>query len=461
LTIEAPVSDQDHAPLREAASVAARGHNLLYIAPPSPAWAAPVLAGLLERLRETPSGPALALCPPEAVEEWARVAGRIAQGTGLQVSAAHAPGRLTRLIKSDAVHLAFASPETAYELIRRAALKLDAVSAILLLWPEAWSEGNLLVTLLQDVPKETQRIVVTADVAASAAVVDRYCWRAPSVDVLGPDWTGSPPAVRSTPVAWRDRIDVLGDLVEQLDPASLAIWTADAADHDAIRRGLAAWGAEATITTGVPGSASLIIAYDLPGPARLRELAAQGEVLLLLPPGTESFAVRLAPNRRPVHARGLLEKSQGEAFATRRTIMAALDRGPEPGSFQALAPLLERYEATAVAAALLELWTGARTGAPPPEPLATPGQNAAVKIWVGIGKRDAVTPSDLVGALVKEIGLAREAVGRVELKESFSLIELKGVPDPERVAEQLAGKTIRKKRLVARVDRGRTVRGER
>ena len=155
-----------------------------------------MLAGLLDRLQKTPSGPALALCPPEAVEEWARVAARIARGTGLQVSAAHAPGRLTRLIKSDAVHLAFASPETAYELIRRAALKLDAVSAILLLWPEAWSEGDLLGTLLQDVPKETQRIVVT-EVAASLPVA-RYCWRAHGGRSAA-GWPGSPPPVRSTP----------------------------------------------------------------------------------------------------------------------------------------------------------------------------------------------------------------------------------------------------------------------
>ena len=450
------MSDQDHATQREATSVAARGNNLLFIAPPSPAWAAPVLAGLLERLKQTPSGPALALCPAEAVDEWARVAARVSAHTGLTVSAAHAPGRLTRLIKSDAVHLAFASPETAHELLRRAALKLDAVSAILLLWPEAWGGEELLGTILQDVPRETQRIVVTADAAASAGVVDRYCWRAPVVDVLGPDWTGSPPAVRGTPVAWRDRIDVLGDLVEQLDPASLTVWTADLADHDAIRGALAAWGIQAAVTTGAPEQSSLIIAYDLPGPARLRELAEQGEVLLLMPPGTEAFAARLAPNRRPLHARGLLEKSQGEWDATRRTVAAALERGTDPASFHALAPLLERYEATAVAAALLELWTGARAGAPPPPPPTAPSQQAPVKIWVGIGKRDAVTPSDLVGALVKEIGLAREAVGRVELKDSFSLIELKGVTDPERIAEQMAGKIIRKKRLVARVDRGRS-----
>lgn len=459
LTIEASVSDQDHPALREAGPVAARGNNLVFVAPPSPAWAAPVLGGLLERLGAHRQGPALALGPPEAVDEWARVAARAAEGTGLRVAAAHVPGRLTRLLKSDAVHLAFTTPDTAHELVRRAALKLDSLAAVLLLWPEAWAGDELLATLLQDVPKDTQRIVVTADVAAAAPTVERYCWRAPVVDVLGPDWTGSPPTVRSTPVPWRDRLDAMGDLVEQLDPASVAVWTAGSDDHDAITRALAAWGIDAAVTTGVPDPASLIIAYDFPVPARLRELADRGEVILLIPPGTEAYAARLTPHRRPVHARGALEQARGELTATRRAIADALERGPEPASFSAIAPLLERHEATAVAAALLELWNGARAGAPPPPPATSPGGDASAKIWVGLGKRDGITPSDLVGALVKEIGLPRESVGRVELKDSFSLIELKGVPDAERVAEQMAGKTIRRKRVVARVDRGRTVRG--
>ncbi|HEU5218213.1 MAG TPA: DbpA RNA binding domain-containing protein [Gemmatimonadales bacterium] len=448
------MSDQEHPALREAAPVASRGHNLVFVAPPSPDWAAPVLSGLVARLAADHTGPALGLCPPEAVDEWARVAARVARGTPVRVAGAHAPGRLTRLIKSDTVHLAFAAPETVHELVRRAALKMDQLAAVLLLWPEAWAGEALLANLLQDVPKETQRIVVTADPAGTAALVERHCWRAPVVDVLGPDWTGSPPAVRSTPVAWGNRLPVLGDLVEQLDPESLAIWTADTGDHAAIAGALASWGADASITTGVPDKASLIIAYDLPVPERLRELASRGEVLLLVPPGTEGFVARLAPNRRPVHARGLLDKAQGDLDAARRAIGAAIARGPEPASYQALAPLLERYEATAVAAALLELWRAARTGAPEPAP-APAGASGPVRIWVGVGKKDLATAHDLVGLLVKEVGVARESVGKVEIRDTFALVELKGADDPEQVAERMAGKMIRKRRVVARVDRGR------
>lgn len=454
----------DHSAVHEAAPVAARGHNLVYVSPPAPSWAAPVLAGVLSRLLNERRGPVLCLCPPEAVDEWARVTERLAAGTGLRLAGAHAPGRLTRLLKSDAVDLAFTAPDTAHELVRRAALKMDGVSAVLLLWPESWGGDELLTVLLQDVPKETQRVVVTADPSGTAALIDRYCWRAPVVDVLGPDWNDSPPAVRTAPVAWRRRVEALGDLVEQLDPESLSIWVADRGDEAAISHALASAGTSATITTGVPPRSSLIIAFDLPVPNRLRELAAAGELLLLVPPGTEGFVQRLAPKRRPVHLRGLLDRAQAALETSRRTIAGVLERGAKTSSYHAIAPLLERHEATAVAAALHELWTDNRASAveaaPAPAPPAGRGESPT-RLWVGVGRRDEVTPHDLVGSLVKECQVPREAVGRVEIRETFSIVELGAGSDAEQIAERMTGKMIRKRRLVARLDKGRPAGPER
>ena len=448
----------DHPAVREAAPVVARGHNLVYLAPPAPAWAAPVLAGTLSRLLHPSGGLVLALCPAEAVDEWARVAQRLAAGTGLKLAGAHAPGRLTRLLKSGAINLAFTAPDTAHELVRRAALKLEGISAVLLLWPETWSGDELPGLLHQDVPRETQRIVITADPVGSAALIERYCWRAPVVDLFGFDSTDPPPAVRSAPVAWRRRLDALGDLVEQLDPESLSVWVADRGDESSIAQALAAAGTSATITTGIPPRSSVLIAYDLPTPTRLRELATQGEVLLLMPPGTEAYVGRLAPRRRPVHLRGLLDRAQAALETSRRTVSGVLERGARGTSYLAIAPLLERHEATSVAAALYELWLEARNsgteGATPSTP-ATTRAEAAPRLWVGAGRRDDVTTHDLVGTLVKECQVPREAVGRVEIRETFSIIELSAGSDAEGIAERMTGKMIRKRRLVARLDKGR------
>jgi hypothetical protein len=461
LPLATPVADTlaqtgwpaEHPAMREAAPVVGRGHNLVYIAPPAPAWAAPVLAGLVSRLASNRRGPVLGLAPAEAVDEWARVAGRIAHGTGLRLAGAHTPARITRLLRSDTVDLVFLTPQTAHELVRRSALKMDTVDGILFLWPEAWGREDLLPGLLQDAGRDVQRVVVTADHRATLPLIERYCWRAPLFDLVGAN-DASPPPVRTVSVGWRRRTEAIADLVEQLDPESLAIWAADLGDRDSLTRTLAAAGATATISNVAPDRSSLIIAYDLPSPLRLRELAAQGEVVLLVPPGGEAFAAQLSSRRRPIQLRGQLERSRTELEAARLRVGGVLERGPAAAAFFAVAPLLERHEASAVAAALYELWDSAGTNpAAPPPPAATAG--APSKLWIGIGKRDAVTPHDLVAALVKDAGVAKDAVGKVEIRESFTLVELGAGADPEAVAERLTGKSIRKRRLVARLDKGR------
>jgi hypothetical protein len=49
--------------------------------------------------------------------------------------------------------------------------------------------------------------------------------------------------------------------------------------------------------------------------------------------------------------------------------------------------------------------------------------------------------------------VAREKIGRIELREGYSLVELPA-QEAERIASALNGITIRRKRVVARVDRG-------
>jgi ATP-dependent RNA helicase DeaD len=152
--------------------------------------------------------------------------------------------------------------------------------------------------------------------------------------------------------------------------------------------------------------------------------------------------------------RGLLERAQAGLESARRTIAGVLEEGAAPASYLALAPLLERHEAPAVAAALYDLWSAARSGQPEPAPAARPVASAA-RLWVGIGRRDAVTPHDLVGTLVKECAVPKEQLGRIEIRETFTIVEIAPEAGPEAVAERMTGKMIRKRRLVARVDRGR------
>ena len=52
-----------------------------------------------------------------------------------------------------------------------------------------------------------------------------------------------------------------------------------------------------------------------------------------------------------------------------------------------------------------------------------------------LGTRDGIAARNLLGAILNEGGLTRDAIGRIQIRESFSLVEL-----PEEGLERLLGK---------------------
>jgi hypothetical protein len=59
----------------------------------------------------------------------------------------------------------------------------------------------------------------------------------------------------------------------------------------------------------------------------------------------------------------------------------------------------------------------------------------------------------LVGALIKEVWLEKAQIGRIDLRESFALVEVAPAV-AEQAVRRLGGVTIRGRRVTARVDRG-------
>lgn len=58
-----------------------------------------------------------------------------------------------------------------------------------------------------------------------------------------------------------------------------------------------------------------------------------------------------------------------------------------------------------------------------------------VRCRTALGTRDGIAAKNLLGAILNEGGLAREAIGRIQIRETFSLIEL-----PEEGLDRLLGK---------------------
>jgi hypothetical protein len=459
----------DDASVRDILPPVLRGTNLVAVLPPAPAWAGPVASGALGGLiARNDGGRVLVLAAPALVPEWGALFATLAEGSSLRIEAATGPSRAARRLKADAVDVLVASPDTALALHTRSTLGVDRIATIIFAWPEEWDADEAIAVLLQDLPKDAQRIVLTAQaerLEGSEGLVERYARRALIVGVPPADSERAPAGpVRTLPSSWSNRAATLAALLEATDPHRLTIWTADSRDHLLLQTALGGVSDGLSLLVRSIPDGGTIACYDPPSLELLRALAAAGEVILLVPPGTEAHIARIAAPRRPM----ILDSPTTALFrrdATLRSkVVAALDQGVDSAALYALTPLFERFEPQAVAAALFGLWRGAeaRREATPAAPLAlhspTPvGGVATAKLWVGAGKKDEATVGDLVAVLVKEVGLDRTLIGRVELRDTFAIVEVPAA-EAERIAEKLTGLTIRRRRLTARVDRGPTER---
>ena len=437
----------DDAAFRDAAPTAARGHNLVLVTPPSPAYAVPALAGMLSRLGAGRRG--LLLAAEAHLAEWGSLTAAVG-GDALRIQISRGTGRATRRLKSGEVDLLVMTPQTALALLRRSALGPESVASVFLAWPESWLDGESLAPLMQDLDKEAQRIICTASPDRAADLVERYARRALTVGAPPKSPQPAPAGpVRTVGVPWERRASALSDLVEVMDPVSIAVWTVDRSRHGDIARALPPADPAVHVVTGDAPRVELVVAFDLPTPDRLRQLIGAGEVVLLVPPGTETYVERIASPRRPLRLPGAADEVESETAARRAVVARAVEERKTEAAMLALAPLFERYDPATVAAAIFDLWvaTPAAPAAPPPAAPAT------ARIYVGIGKKDGATVNDIVAVLTKEVRVDRGKIGRVELRDGYSLVELPA-EEAERIARALTGTTIRRKRVTARVDRG-------
>lgn len=436
--------------VRGATPTAARGHNLVAVIPPAPPWATPVLAGMLAARVETP-GLILVLAPQEGMAEWTAVLDPLAEAGGPRPLVALGPGQAARRLQSGTdLRIMVTTPATALALRTRSQLALDTIAAVVLAWPERWDDPEAIVALMTDMGRDTQRVMLTAAPARTAPLAERYAFKALHVGPAGSAVPAGPVRTMATP--WSGRVAAITALAEALDPTSLAVWTVGTERHDALRLALSGLGIPVEITHVAPGPATVVIAFDPPTPEGLRTLLEAGPVVLLAPPGTESYLASIANPREPVAIAGALDAAVGRIARRRSRIERVLNEVALDHELVALSPLFEIHEPAAVAAALYHLWAAAA------EPSVTPATTAAplkvARLWVGVGKKDAASPADLVGLLTNELRLDRSRIGKVEIRETFSLIE---VPAEEatRIASAITGRTVRRRRLIAKVDEAR------
>ena len=154
----------------------------------------------------------------------------------------------------------------------------------------------------------------------------------------------------------------------------------------------------------------------------------------------------LSPLAMPSRA----DRAQDRNTTLRAAISTRLSQSDVDAELAVLAPLFEEHDPAMVAAALLAI--SRQTSAisqPSPAPATETGWS---KVFVTVGRKDNASAKDLVGALIKEVGLQKGQIGKIDVRENFSLVDV-AADAAEQAVRRLSGVTIRGRRVTARPDR--------
>jgi len=364
----------------------------------------------------------------EQAAEWAAAAPpehRAHAVTGLARSAA--------LLKEGRVGLVAGAAAELTTLVSRSALKLDAVDTILIAWPETFSD--VLDALLSEAP-EARRVVLSWNPPALGDFLERHARRAEIVGALPLDAEGKPLA----PVC-------------SARYAVVSTARRDAAVREALD---ALRGRPAYVWSGGPvaapeGGTDAVICAALPTREELTSLAAVAHPILLLAASQLAYARSIAA-LTPLALAPATDRAQDRNAALRERIAERLSRGDIDAELALLEPLFERSDPAEVAAALLAM-SRQPSAVSDQTDLVTAAPDQWMKVFVNVGKKDRAGPKDLVGALIKEVGLEKGQIGRIDMRESFALVEVAPAA-ADTVVRRMTGVTIKGKRVAAKMDQG-------
>ncbi len=148
-----------------------------------------------------------------------------------------------------------------------------------------------------------------------------------------------------------------------------------------------------------------------------------------------------------------LGRERGERYRTR--IRRTLDEHDLTAELLLLEPLFEKRAAVEVAAALSLMHRTASAPESDEDELEDRPESrppAWVRLFLSVGKRDGVGPGDLLGAIAGEAGIKGDRVGRIDVRDTFSRVEVEEGAAPQ-VLRALNGTTLRGRSVRADYDR--------
>ena len=460
-----------------------RGQNVVYQLPHDWSSVAQVLAPVLDRLDE--GSPELQLVIVTADGESAASAAaavmRLAGNRALVANAATSARRVAPLLRVRPAHVVSGTAGELLTLVQGSVLKLDHVRTVVLAWVDevlAGGDASPLESLMAEMPKEAARALLASEITPGVeALIERYARRARRVAPTSEEG-GAGSRVEYVTVSGVSRLPTLRRLLDDLEPMRAVVYVrSDESERDAADL-LRALGYDATGNTSTvrvaravgEEGAEVVVLYDIPAsreelreaigarPVRVIALAQPRQLASLRLLGGSAPAVPFTLSDAGARARAREEQLRAE-------LRDALDGGAFSRELLTLEPLLERYDGIEIAAAALRLLQQTRierdaVRARPVERSAgaIAGGVAMPRLFLNIGSIDHAKPGDLVGAITNEAGITSAQIGKIDIRENHSLVEVASdVIDV--VAAKLTGTVVRGRRLIARIDQERPGRG--
>jgi ATP-dependent RNA helicase DeaD len=170
-------------------------------------------------------------------------------------------------------------------------------------------------------------------------------------------------------------------------------------------------------------------------------------VLLLIRAFQIPFVRAMVATARPLSLPSDSDKARERAHRLRQEIRGYIDRYPITDGLLALSPLFDEYDPATVAAAL------ASQMSLPQEPDShTPDVPTWIRVRVEAGKRQRIRTGDLVGALLNAVEIPKNRIGKVDVRDGYSLIEVHA-EFADKAVNGLTGLLLRGNKLTARPDR--------
>lgn len=450
----------------EAVPVIARGTTAVGIASSGSGKTLAYGLGLAARLdAAAPGTQALVLRPTDAgAGRTADALHRLLQPRGLAVGVVRPGSTLS-------AQVACASPAGALAALEHSAIKLEGLVTLVVDGASAMvglGAADALETLTAQVPKEAQRVLLTSEITKEVEDwIDRHARRARRLAYLP---TEVKPLDGVTLEFWaapqHEWLPVLVRLLSERGAKSETggrIHCRLEEHARALAAQLQVRGLQIAESAGAPGvrvgwsdqcdgePADLSVAWGTPPdvPALLACVEGAARTVIFAEPAELAHLARLAEllalRGGPLRAVAPPEALRS-AQATLEQLREAAVHGDLEPYILLIEPLLEEFTPTQLAAAATALLRERQ-----PATAATP-LPAWTRLYFAVGRRDSVRPADLVGAITGEASVTGDRIGRIEIRDTHSSVEV-AASVAEKVIKALATATIRGRPASVRVFR--------